>query len=152
MVDWDLNRIHAKGYADNVVDLMVGKLNRLPVETVNALKQLACLGNSAEFALLALVHENSVEELHSDLKEALRTGLVPPFAEGTYRFLHDRVREAAYSLIPEQLRPEAHLRNRQAAGRAHTSREAGGGDLRDRQPVQPRRGLDHLTRRTGAIG
>src|SRR5262249_59490882 len=40
---WDLNRIHAKGYTDNVVDLMVEKLNRLPVETQNALQQLACL-------------------------------------------------------------------------------------------------------------
>src|SRR6266852_5230214 len=106
---WDLNRIHAKGYADNVVDLMVGKLNRLPVETVNALKQLACLGNSAEFALLALVYEVSGEELHSDLQEALRTGLVL-HSEGAYRFLHDRVQEAAYSLIPEHLRAEAHLR------------------------------------------
>ena len=45
---WDLKRIHAKGYTDNVVDLMVGKLNRLPIETQNALQQLACLGNSAE--------------------------------------------------------------------------------------------------------
>ena len=50
---WDLNRIHAKGYTDNVVDLMVGKLNRLPVETQKALQQLACLGNSADFDLLA---------------------------------------------------------------------------------------------------
>jgi PAS domain S-box-containing protein len=106
---WDLNRIHAKGYADNVVDLMVGKLNRLPVETVNALKQLACLGNSAEFALLALVYQVSGEDLHSDLQEALRTGLVL-YSEGSYRFLHDRVQEAAYSLIPEHLRAEAHLR------------------------------------------
>ena len=40
---WDLNRIHAKAYTDNVVDLMVGKLNRLPAETRNALQQLACL-------------------------------------------------------------------------------------------------------------
>src|SRR5260370_21557908 len=50
---WDLGRIHAKGYTDNVVDLMVGKLNRLPVETQKALQQLACMGNSAEFTLLA---------------------------------------------------------------------------------------------------
>jgi PAS domain S-box-containing protein len=106
---WDLSRIHAKGYADNVVDLMVGKLNRLPIEAVNALKQLACLGNSAEFALLALVYEVSREELHSDLQEALRTGLVLQ-SGGAYRFLHDRVQEAAYSLIPEHLRAEAHLR------------------------------------------
>jgi predicted ATPase len=44
---WDLNRIHAKGYTDNVVDLMVAKLNRFPLETQNALQQLACLGNRA---------------------------------------------------------------------------------------------------------
>ena len=54
---------------------MVGKLSRLPAETQQALQQLACLGNSAEFALLAMVYEHSKEE-HRDLQEALRTGLV----------------------------------------------------------------------------
>ena len=49
----DLNRIHAKGYTDNVVDLMVGKLNRLPVETQKALQLLACMGNSAETATIS---------------------------------------------------------------------------------------------------
>ena len=49
---WDLNRIHAKGYTDNVVDLMVGKLTRLPAETQKALQHLACLGNVAEIATL----------------------------------------------------------------------------------------------------
>jgi serine/threonine protein kinase len=48
---WDLNRIHAKGYTDNVVDLMVGKLTRLPVETQKALQLLACMGNSAPRSL-----------------------------------------------------------------------------------------------------
>jgi PAS domain S-box-containing protein len=106
---WDLNRIHAKGYTDNVVDLMVGKLNRLPFETQKALQQLACMGNSAEFALLAMVSQDSKEEMHGDLWEAIRTGLVFR-SEGAYRFLHDRVQEAAYSLIPEESRAEAHLR------------------------------------------
>jgi predicted ATPase/signal transduction histidine kinase len=106
---WDLNRIHAKGYTDNVVELMVGKLNRLPVETQNALQQLACLGNSAEFALLMMLCEDSNDEMHSDLREAVRTGLVFR-SEDSYRFLHDRVQEAAYSLIAEELRAEAHLR------------------------------------------
>jgi hypothetical protein len=49
---WDLNRIHAKGYTDNVVDLMVGKLTRLPLKTQRAVQQLACMGNGAEFVLL----------------------------------------------------------------------------------------------------
>ena len=52
---WDLDRIHAKGYTDNVVDLMVGKLTRLPVETQTALQQLACLGNIAEITMLSIV-------------------------------------------------------------------------------------------------
>ncbi len=106
---WDLPRIHAKAYTDNVVDLMVGKLSRLPVNTQNALRQLACLGNTADIALLAMVYEDSKQELHSDLQEALRTGLVLQ-SEGAYKFLHDRVQEAAYCLIPEPSRADAHLR------------------------------------------
>jgi len=73
---WDLNRIHAKGYTDNVVDLMVGKLNRLPVETQNALQQLACLGNSADFAMLRMVYQDSNEEMHGHLSEAVRIGFI----------------------------------------------------------------------------
>ncbi|MCU1235166.1 MAG: multi-sensor signal transduction multi-kinase, partial [Candidatus Solibacter sp.] len=62
---WDLARIRAKGYTDNVVDLMVGKLRRLSGATQTALQQLACLGNVVEFATLTLVHENLEEELHT---------------------------------------------------------------------------------------
>ncbi|MGA8136367.1 MAG: AAA family ATPase, partial [Pseudomonas gingeri] len=106
---WNLQRIHAKGYTDNVVDLMVGKLNRLPIETQEALQQLACLGNSAGFAMLRMVYRDSSEEMDRQLWEAVRTGLIVR-SEADYRFLHDRVQEAAYSLIPEELRAEAHLR------------------------------------------
>src|SRR6266536_1510952 len=52
---WDLGRIQAKGYTDNLVDLMVGKLTRLTAETQKALQQLACLGNGAAVATLSLV-------------------------------------------------------------------------------------------------
>jgi PAS domain S-box-containing protein len=106
---WDLNRIHAKGYTDNVVELMVGKLNRLPLATQEALKQFACMGNSAEFDMLAMAYEKSIEELHQDLWEAVRAGLIFR-SDDSYRFLHDRVQEAAYSLIPQELRSAAHLR------------------------------------------
>ncbi|MBV8140696.1 MAG: AAA family ATPase, partial [Verrucomicrobia bacterium] len=106
---WDLNRIHAIGYTNNVVDLMVGKLNRLPVETLDALQQLACLGNAAEITTLSIVQETSEEEVHADLWEAVRQELILRL-DRSYKFIHDRVREAAYSLIPEGLRAGAHLR------------------------------------------
>jgi PAS domain S-box-containing protein len=106
---WDLNHIHAKGYTDNVADLMIERLNRLPVETQNALQQLACLGNSADFATLRMVYRDSNEEMHAQLWEAVRVGLIFR-SEDSYKFLHDRVQEAAYSLIPPELRAETHLR------------------------------------------
>src|SRR4029077_5559071 len=118
---WDLNRIHAKGYTDNVVDLMAGKRNRLPVETQKALQPLACLGNGADFATLKIVYQDSTEEMHGQLWEAVRAGLIYR-SEDSYRFLHDRVQEAAYTLIPEESRAEAHLRIGMLLAE-HTSRE-----------------------------
>jgi PAS domain S-box-containing protein len=106
---WELDRVHAKGYTDNVVDLMVGKLTRLPLETQAALQQLACLGNVAEITMLSLVLEKSNEDVRSDLWDAVRLELVEHL-EGSYKFIHDRVQEAAYSFMPERLRAEAHLR------------------------------------------
>jgi predicted ATPase len=106
---WDLDRIRAKGYSDNVVDLMVGKLRRLSDPTQEALQQLACLGNVAEIATLSVVFGLSEEQIHVALLDAARTGLILRL-DGTYAFLHDRIQEAAYALIPEGERAGAHLR------------------------------------------
>ena len=106
---WDLDRIHAKRHTDNVVDLMVDKLGRLPAETQTALRQLACVGSGAVFAVFGTVCETSQEDLHDSLWEAVRAGLVLR-SENSYAFQHDRIQEAAYSLIPEDSRAEAHLR------------------------------------------
>ena len=105
---WDLDRIHAKGYTDNVVDLMTGKLTRLPALTQTALQQLACLGNLADSTTLALVLGSSEEQVHAAFWEGVRQELVEQ-VDGSYKFIHDRVQEAAYALIPEESRAEAHL-------------------------------------------
>ncbi|WP_339490747.1 trifunctional serine/threonine-protein kinase/ATP-binding protein/sensor histidine kinase [Pseudomonas sp. EL_65y_Pfl2_R95] len=106
---WDPRRIHAMGYTDNVVDLMVNKLTRLPMETQQALQQLACLGNVAEIATLATVLGISQVQVHRVLWQAVRQELVERSGEG-YGFVHDRIHEAAYSLTPVESRAEAHLR------------------------------------------
>jgi PAS domain S-box-containing protein len=106
---WEINRIRAKNYTDNVVDLMAGKLKRFSVNTQEALKKLACLGNAAEIATLALVEGETEEAIDAALWEAVHAGLV--FREdSTCKFLHDRIQQAAYTLIPEEQRPEVHLR------------------------------------------
>ncbi len=106
---WDVARIRAHGITDNVVDLLIGKLKRLPDNTREALKQLACLGNRANIATVVIVHGRSEEETHSDLREAVREGFVV-LSDGSYEFVHDRVHEAAYSLIREEDRAKVHLR------------------------------------------
>ncbi|CDF85698.1 PAS domain S-box [Pseudomonas knackmussii B13] len=106
---WEPERIHAKGFTDNVVDLMVGKLARLPLETREALQQLACLGNMAQIDTLATVLDLPSAKVHSILWSAVRQELVER-VEGACAFAHDRIHEAAYSLIAETSRAEAHLR------------------------------------------
>jgi PAS domain S-box-containing protein len=106
---WDLPRIRAKGFTGNVADFMAAKLSRLRPASQGVLKQLACLGNAATTATLALVHQANETDIHATLWDAVRSGLVLR-SDGAYAFLHDRIREAAYALIPEDERAMAHLR------------------------------------------
>ncbi|WP_437944845.1 AAA family ATPase [Sorangium sp. So ce296] len=106
---WDLARIDALAYTDNVVDLMVRTIARLPPEAVEALKLAAAIGNRFELDMLATVSECSPEEVYGRLDPALGEGLVLAGRE-SYRFAHDKVQEGAYAMIPEADRPTFHLR------------------------------------------
>jgi predicted ATPase len=73
------------------------------------LKLLGCLGSHADFATLAKLCNESDEAMHASFRDAVRAGAAAS-REGSYRFFHDRVQEAAYALIPTEDRAELHLR------------------------------------------
>ncbi|MDC0684381.1 AAA family ATPase [Sorangium atrum] len=106
---WDLARIDALAYTDNVVDLMVRAIGRLAATTQAALKLAAAIGNRFELDMLATVSECSPEEAYGRLDPAVSEGLVSAVRDG-YRFAHDKVQEGAYAMIPEADRPAFHLR------------------------------------------
>jgi predicted ATPase/GAF domain-containing protein/anti-anti-sigma regulatory factor/tRNA A-37 threonylcarbamoyl transferase component Bud32 len=127
---WDIAGIRGTVVTDNIVDLMVGKLKRLAPVAQRVLSLAACVGHEFDLSALATIDERAPAEVAADLWEALREGLVVPldgeyrFLDAsagdvpaaaaaafqiTYRFLHDRVREAAYSLIADARKAEVHL-------------------------------------------
>ena len=105
----DIERTRSMQFTDNVVDLMIEKLRRLPVATQAALGRLACLGNTATIATLLLLQGDAREDIHSVLRVAVKTGYIVR-SETSYAFMHDRIHEAAHELIPASERMETHLR------------------------------------------
>lgn len=87
---WDLAQIQARNITANVVELMTGKIQRLPLPTQVLLKLAACVGNQFDLTTLAVISQRSGEPVKTDLWAALKEGLVVPLGEN-YKFVHDRV-------------------------------------------------------------
>ncbi len=102
---WEMDRIVSVGMTDNVVTLMAGKIARMKPQGRQVLTLAACIGNRFSLATLATIRETVEHDTATDLWEAIQEGLL--LASGSeFRFLHDRVQQAAYSLIaPEELGP-----------------------------------------------
>jgi predicted ATPase/class 3 adenylate cyclase len=130
---WDLGQIKAIDFTDNVVELMTGKIQKLPESTQLLVKLAACIGNEFDLNLLELVSQQSLKKTVEDLNAAVaenlvRTQTTPGEIELilneedysycyllrkdapalTYQFVHDRIQQAAYFLIPDAERTKVH--------------------------------------------
>ncbi|MDB6145002.1 MAG: fixL 2 [Pseudomonas sp.] len=106
---WDPVRIAEFPVAENVIELMVARISRLPANTRHLLSLLALAGSRADEAELACFSDLDVASVRLALAPAIESKLLIE-EQGGLLFSHDRVREAAYSLIPEELRPGGHAR------------------------------------------
>jgi predicted ATPase/signal transduction histidine kinase/DNA-binding NarL/FixJ family response regulator/tRNA A-37 threonylcarbamoyl transferase component Bud32 len=121
---WDITQIEAIDITDNVVELMIQKLRKLPGSTQLVLQLAACVGNTFDLQTLSTIYKRSSEDTYQDLLSALEEGLVLLNSELTlaskdlihthrvnleFRFLHDRVQQAAYALIEDSAKQVTHL-------------------------------------------
>lgn len=123
---WEIDAIAQAEITDNVVELMIARIAKLSPRIQELLQLASCIGARFELSIIAAIDERPAAETASSLWEALADGLLVPvsaryrspetFAAATdggeveYRFLHDRVQQSAYAMIPETRRKATRLR------------------------------------------
>ena len=105
---WSLDDIRARPPTSTVIDLVGYRLARLPAKTQHVLASLAFLGASADAGTLEAVSGVESVELDICLQDVMCDGLVVRL-DGGYAFVHDRVQEAAYGLVPAEERSARHI-------------------------------------------
>jgi PAS domain S-box-containing protein len=123
--EWDLQQIEAKGITDNVIELMAEKIANLPETTQQILKLAACIGNTFELSILGVIAQQPPGGVLQHLQSAVLEGLISPdhhhfmlsateddaiAAKVRFKFLHDRIQQAAYSLLSPSEQAECHRR------------------------------------------
>ncbi len=103
----DVTREQSALPQDNVADLLASQLETLPNAAQEQLGWLSCAGSSATTSLLAQLLGKTDEEVPAALESLVAAEYLRPIAGG-YAFTHDRIREAAETLVPDEQRASRH--------------------------------------------
>ncbi|WP_008309376.1 AAA family ATPase [Leptolyngbya sp. PCC 6406] len=130
----DLVQVHSAALTNDVVEFMALQLQKLPAATQGQLTFAACIGAQFDLKTLSIVSEQSQTEVATALWSALQAGVILPTnkiyrfygndsqsdynsapkddfsGQVNYRFLHDRIQQASYSLIPAEQKQQTHYR------------------------------------------
>ncbi|KOR34454.1 hypothetical protein AM228_23860 [Planktothricoides sp. SR001] len=131
---WEINQISLREITDNVVELMASKIQKLPDSSQESLKLAACIGNHFDLGTLAMLSGKSLKQTTVNLQAAVQEGLIVPLSDRdgflpetslgnlsasqplhlsqtksiAYKFVHDRIQQAAYFLMPMKEKQAVH--------------------------------------------
>ncbi|MEN8907234.1 MAG: diguanylate cyclase [Clostridiales bacterium] len=119
--DWDISLINNSNITDNVVEFISDKIKTLTIEVQEILKYASCIGNQFDINTLSIISGLSKKEILKSIWILLKNNYLIPLENNykylidenidinvSYRFLHDRIQQAAYKLIPEKSKKKFH--------------------------------------------
>lgn len=129
--NWDINKVQEKEITDDILEFTISKLKNLKKNAQKVLQLASCIGETFDLEMVSILSGFSEPKVAMILDEAVTEGLVLPLGDLSsffheyneeiskkfyinkmglsYKFFHNRIKEAAYSLLIKESKDEKHL-------------------------------------------